>query len=177
MAKELIDGSLHVECWEAFDKALDFDKRPIRRAMHKLGKLIVGDAQMMLVLGGDDSPYPVRRTGSLARALQYRVSPSGFMMKAAPVKPSGASDYYPAYLHYGVKMGRRAGKLAAGAGHGKSNRRARGGREAYNIARDAGAWRIKPRENYMVDALEGRKDQARRILGAALERGFKYKNP
>ncbi|MBE5528872.1 hypothetical protein A9J41_14110 [Laribacter hongkongensis] len=156
MAKGLIDGSLHVEGWEAFDKALDFDKRPIRRAMHKLGKLIVGDAQMMLVLGGDDSPYPVRRTGSLARALQYRVSPSGFMMKAAPVKPSGASDYYPAYLHYGVRMGARR----------KKNHRAQA---------PVGAWRIKPRENYMVDALEGRKDQAHSVLSAALERGFKYK--
>ncbi|MCG9094456.1 hypothetical protein [Laribacter hongkongensis] len=151
MAKGLIDGSLHVEGWEAFDKALDFDKRPIRRAMHKLGKLIVGDAQMMLVLGGDDSPYPVRRTGSLARALQYKVSRSGFLVKAAPAMPAGASDYYPAYLHYGVAAGKRNGKY---------------GRRKVPLA---------PRDNYMIDALEGRKDQAHSVLSAALEKGFKYK--
>lgn len=156
MAKDSIDGYLHVEGWEAFDRALDFDRRPIRRAMHKLGKLIIGDAQMMLVLGGEDSPYPVRRTGALARALQYKVSRSGFLMKAAPAMPAGASDYYPAYLHYGVRMGARR----------KKNHKAQA---------QVGGWRIKPHENYMADALAGRTAQVQSVLGAALEKGFKYK--
>jgi hypothetical protein len=76
-------------------------------------------------------------------------------------------EFYPAYLHYGVRKGRRLGKLAPGQGKGRSNRRAKGIRAAALADRAAGEWRIKPRDNYMADALQDSSAQVQSILSAA----------
>jgi hypothetical protein len=161
-----IDGYLHVEGFDNFQRDA-FDKRKIRAGMRKVGLLIVQRAQMNLVLGKGQVGYPVNRTGATVESVTYKVSRSGFLVRISPTKTSAMEEFYPAYLHYGVKKGRKLGKLAPGQGKGKSNRRARGERAAALAERAAGEWRIKPRDNYMADALQDSASQVQSILSTA----------
>ena len=161
-----IDGYLHVEGFDNFERNA-FDKREIRAGMRKVGLLIAGRAQMNLALGKGQDGYPVNRTGTTVESVTYKVSRSGFLVRISPTKTSAMEEFYPAYLHYGVKKGRKLGKLAPGKGKGKSNRRAAGARAAAVAERAAGEWRIKPRDNYMVDALQDSASQVQSILSAA----------
>ncbi|VVP41237.1 hypothetical protein PS865_04868 [Pseudomonas fluorescens] len=161
-----IDGYLHVEGFDNFQRDA-FDKRKIRAGMRKVGLLIVQRAQMNLVLGKGQVGYPVNRTGATVESVTYKVSRSGFLVRISPTKTSAMEEFYPAYLHYGVKKGRKLGKLAPGQGKGKSNRRARGERAAAMAERAAGEWRIKPRDNYMADALQDSASQVQSILSTA----------
>lgn len=161
-----IDGYLHVEGFDNFERDA-FDKRKIRAGMRKVGLLIVQRAQMNLVLGKGQDGYPVNRTGATVESVTYKVSRSGFLVRISPTKTSAMEDFYPVYLHYGVKKGRKLGKLAPGQGKGKSNRRARGERAAAMAERAAGEWRIKPRDNYMADALQDSASQVQSILSTA----------
>ncbi|WP_426618275.1 hypothetical protein ACP3TY_19705 [Pseudomonas rustica] len=163
-----IDGYLHVEGFENFERDA-FDKRKIRAGMRKVGLLIVQRAQMNLVLGKGQDGYPVNRTGATVESVSFKVSRSGFLVRISPTKTSSMAEFYPAYLHYGVKKGRRLGKLAPGQGKGKSNRRARGERAAALAERASGEWRITPRDNYMADALQDSASQVQSILSAAFE--------
>jgi len=161
-----IDGYLHVEGFDNFQRDA-FDKRKIRAGMRKVGLLIVQRAQMNLVLGKGQDGYPVNRTGATVESVTYKVSRSGFLVRISPTKTSAMEEFYPAYLHYGVKKGRKLGKLAPGQGKGKSNRRARGERAAALAERAADEWRIKPRDNYMADALQDSASQVQSILSTA----------
>lgn len=161
-----IDGYLHVEGFDSFERDA-FDKRMIRAGMRKVGLLITQRAQMNLVLGKGQDGYPVNRTGATVESVSFKVSRSGFLVRISPTKTSAMEEFYPAYLHYGVKKGRKLGKLAPGKGKGKSNRRAIGARAAALAERAAGEWRIKPRDNYMTDALQDSSSQVQSILSAA----------
>ena len=161
-----IDGYLHVEGFDNFQRDA-FDKKQIRAGMRKIGKLIAQRAQMNLALGKGQDGYPVNRTGATLESIAFKVSRSGFLVKIAPRKTAAMKEFYPAYLHYGVKKGRRLGKLAPGLGKGKSNRRAKGARAAALAERAAGEWRITPRDNYMADALQDSSSQVQSILSAA----------
>lgn len=161
-----IDGYLHVEGFDNFERDA-FDKRKIRAGMRKIGLLITQRAQMNLVLGKGQDGYPVNRTGATVESVSFKVSRSGFLVRISPTKTSAMEEFYPAYLHYGVKKGRKLGKLAPGKGKGKSNRRAIGVRAAALAERAAGEWRIKPRDNYMADALQDSSTQVQEILSAA----------
>lgn len=155
-----IDGYLHVEGFENFERDA-FDKRKIRAGMRKVGLLVAQKAQMNLALGGGQDGYPTSRTGRTVESINFKVSRSGFLVRISPTKTSAMKDFYPVYLHYGVKKGRRPGKLAPG-------RRRRKGERANLIAeRAAGEWRIKPRDNYMADALQDSASQVQSILSAA----------
>ncbi|VVQ17027.1 hypothetical protein PS914_05948 [Pseudomonas fluorescens] len=161
-----IDGYLHVEGFDSFERDA-FDKRKIRAGMRKVGLLITQRAQMNLVLGKGQDGYPVNRTGATVESVNFKVSRSGFLVRISPTKTTAMEEFYPAYLHYGVKKGRKLGKLAPGKGKGKSNRRAIGARAAALAERAAGEWRIKPRDNYMADALQDSSSQVQSILSAA----------
>ncbi|VVP34354.1 hypothetical protein PS870_04487 [Pseudomonas fluorescens] len=161
-----IDGYLHVEGFDNFERDA-FDKRKIRAGMRKVGLLITQRAQMNLVLGKGQDGYPVNRTGATVESVSFKVSRSGFLVRISPTKTSAMEEFYPAYLHYGVKRGRKPGKLAPGKGKGKTNRRAAGVRAAAVAERASGEWRIKPRDNYMVDALQDSSSQVQSILSAA----------
>ena len=161
-----IDGYLHVEGFENFERDA-FDKRKIRAGMRKVGLLITQRAQMNLVLGKGQDGYPVNRTGATVESVSFKVSRSGFLVRISPTKTSAMEEFYPAYLHYGVKKGRKIGRLAPGQGKGKSNRRAKGDRAAALAERASGEWRIKPRDNYMADALQDSASQVQSILSAA----------
>lgn len=161
-----IDGYLHVEGFDNFERDA-FDKRKIRAGMRKVGLLITQRAQMNLVLGKGQDGYPVNRTGATVESVSFKVSRSGFLVRISPTKTSAMEEFYPAYLHYGVKKGRKIGRLAPGQGQGKSNRRAKGDRAAALAERASGEWRIKPRDNYMADALQDSASQVQSILSAA----------
>jgi len=161
-----LDGYLHLEGFDNFQRDA-FDKRKVRAGMRKIGKLVTQRAQMNLALGKGQAGYPVNRTGATLESIKFKVSRSGFLVKIAPSKTSAMKEFYPTYLHYGVKQGRRLGKLAPGKGRGKSNRRAAGARAAALSERTAGAWRIRPHDNYMADALQDSSASIQSILSAA----------
>jgi hypothetical protein len=161
-----LDGYIHVEGFDSFERDA-FDKRKIRAGMRKAGQLVRQRAQMNLALGKGQDGYPVNRTGTTLESIDFKVSRSGFLVKIAPRKTAAMKEFYPAYLHYGVKQGRRLAKLAPGQGKGKSNRRGAGVRAAALAIRAAGEWRIKPRDNYMADALQDSNSQVQAILAAA----------
>lgn len=161
-----VEGYLHVEGFGRFEREA-FDKKKIRAGMRKIGRLVTQRAQMNLALGKGKDGYPVSRTGATLESITPKVSRSGFLVKIAPRKTSAMTAYYPAFLHYGVKRGKRLGKLAPGQGKGKSNRRANGARAAAMAERAAGQWRIAPRDNYMADALQDSSSQVQSILSAA----------
>lgn len=161
-----LDGYLHIEGFDKFERDA-FDKKKIRAAMSKVGKLVTQRAQMNLALGKGQDGYPVNRTGATLESIKFKVSRSGFLVKIAPRKTGAMKEFYPAYLHYGVKKGRRLAKLAPGKGKGKSNRRASGVRAAAMAERAAGEWRITPRDNYMADALQDSSSDIQSILSAA----------
>lgn len=167
-----IEGYLHFEGFDNFERAA-FDKKQIRAGMRKSGRLVAQRAQMNLALGKGQDGYPVSRTGATLESIAFRVSRSGFLVKIAPRKTAAMTEFYPVFLHYGVKRGRRIGRLAPGKGKGKSNRRARGARAAAIAARAAGEWRIKPRDNYMADALQDTSSDVQSILSAAFSAALK----
>lgn len=161
-----LDGYVHFEGFDSFERDA-FDRKKIRAGMRKAGRLVMQKAQMNLALGGGRDGYPVSRTGATLDSIKAKVSRSGFLVRVAPTKTGAMKAYYPAFLHYGVKLGRRLGKLAPGAGVGKTNRRAKGVRAQALAARASGEWRITPRDNYMADALQDSSSQVQRLLAAA----------
>lgn len=156
-----IDGYLHVEGFDQFDREA-FNKRKIRAGMRKAGQLITGRAQMNLALGGGQEGYPVNRTGATTDSISFKLSRSGFLVRVAPSKTSSMKEFYPAYLHYGVRMGSKVRGRGAGMG-----RRARGKRQELLDARRQNGWRITPRDNYMTDALTDSRADVQRILQQA----------
>ncbi len=161
-----LDGYIHVEGFDQFGRDA-FDKRKIRAGMRKVGRLVTQRAQMNLALGKGQDGYPVNRTGATLESIKFKVSRAGFLVKIAPAKTAAMKEFYPAYLHYGVKKGRRLAKLAPGRGKGKANRRAPGVRASALAERAAGEWRIRPRDNYMADALQDSSSDVQSILSAA----------
>ncbi|MFK0090648.1 hypothetical protein ACIQUS_25580 [Pseudomonas sp. NPDC090755] len=161
-----VGAYLHIEGFDQFHQDL-FDRREIKKGMRRAGKLVAQRAQLNIALARGQGDYPVNRTGTTLQSIKFKVSRAGFLVKVAPYKTSAMKEYYPAYLHYGVKQGRRLQPLAPGKGRGKSNRRAKGQRAAALAERAAGAWRITPRANYMEDALQDSKGRVEAILRSA----------
>lgn len=161
-----VDAYMHIEGFDQFGREI-FDKKQIKSGMRKAGRLVSRRAQLNLALARGQDNYPVSRTGRTVESIKFKVSRAGFLAKVAPYKTSTMQEYYPAYLHYGVKMGGKPKALEPGKGRGKSNRRARGQLAAEKAKRAAGAWRIEPRANYMEDALQDEKAQVQSILKAA----------
>lgn len=116
---------------------IDFDRRPIRNAMRNIGRDMQREARKLVSRRAISGPgeNPGRRTGATQRAIKYRVSRPGFLVRIAPFKTAEmGKDFYPAFLHYGSE---------------KNN--------------------LKPRKNYMVEALDNRADNTRNALRNALE--------
>lgn len=153
------EGYLHIEGFDSFSRDA-FDKSKVRAGMRKIGRLVVQRAQMNLLLSRGEDLYPVNRTGTTVKSISARVSRSGFMVRVAPRRTPAMKDYYPAYLHYGVRLGSRIKSLASG-------RRKNGERADLIAARRNGGWRIAPRANYMADAMQDVSDDIRTILTEA----------
>lgn len=155
---------VHVEGFEHFHRD-SFNKRQVRYAMRKAGRLVENRAKLNLALAGSGSNYPRKLRGVLRDSIKTRVSRSGFLVKVMPDKIAGMVEYYPAYLHYGVKQG---GRIKGTGG----KRRAKGQRQSLIAARKAGDWRIAPRDNYIADALEDEASGVRAVLSAGFRRAL-----
>ncbi|WP_064577182.1 hypothetical protein [Cupriavidus gilardii] len=153
----MADGAfyMHIEGFEGFDKAIDFNKRKVRAAMRKAGRLVAGQAKMNVALARGAEGYPAVRTGALRESIDFKLSRSGFLVRVAPKKTSAMPAPYFVYLHYGVRRGMK--------------------RRKDHKAQPAGPWRIKPRANYMADALQDRSDQVRSLLQQALADSLEIK--
>ena len=132
---------------------IDFERSKVRRAMRTLGREVQKESRRLIarraISGAGE--YPGRQTGRLWRAVKYHVSRSGFMVRIQPDKTGEMKDFYPAYLHYGI---RRTRSLALAKRH---------------VKQPEGPYRLAPRANFMADALENRREQTRTVLRAALQ--------
>lgn len=148
-----VNGYLHMEGWDSFRK-LDFKKGEIRKGMRAAGRAVQLAARKRIRKGKAQGDYPAGQSGVLSRSIQVKVSRPGFMVRVAPQKtPAMGRDFYPAYLFYGV-----TGKKA------RKDRRSQ--------AKD-GKWRVKPRGNYMADALEEQAGNVRATLTTAFAAALK----
>ena len=123
---------------------IDYNRAPIRKAL-RLEVNLVRDLARSLVSGGSPSApgaYPGQRKGVLKRSIKSKVLRSGLAAIARPEKTARmGKDYYPAFLRHGVKQ-RRGKALHPG---------------------------LKPRGDYMVDALEQRSSGATEAIRLALQ--------
>jgi len=85
---------------------VDFDKRKIRKTMRVLGRDVQKEARRLIarraISGAGE--FPGRDTGALWRAIKYKVSKPGFLVRVEPAKTAEMGpDFYPAFLLYGSK--------------------------------------------------------------------------
>lgn len=156
-----IEGYLHIDGFENLEQEV-FNKRKVRAGMRKVGRLVAGRGQMNLALGGGSDGYPVNRTGTTVESINFKVSSGGFLVRVSPYKTSNMKEFYPTYLHYGVRMGSRIQPLPRY--QGRRQRRSKGVRQKLVSARQQLGWRITPRDNYMTDALQDSRADVERIL-------------
>lgn len=148
---------LHIDGFEGFDRFVDFDRKPIRKAMRSAGQLVRRDAVAYVSRGAVSKPgeYPGKQRGVLSRSIKVKVSRSGFLVRVSPQMVDGMKAFYPAFLAYGARH-------KAGA---RRDRRSKG----------VGPLRIEPRANYMVDAKDARATEIRMILSAAFASSLRIK--
>lgn len=155
---------MHIEGFDQFHRD-SFDKRKVRSAFRKAGRLVADRTRLNLSLAATGSNYPRKLSGVLRDSIKFKVSRSGFMVKVMPEKTAGMEEYYPAFLHYGVKQGNRV----RGTG---GKRRGKGERQTLITARKQGAWRIAPRDNYVADALEDENSRVQSVLRAGFAKAL-----
>lgn len=149
-------------------QGIRFNKARVRRAFVDIGRSVRRDAVRKVVRRAisKEGEAPGRVTGDLARSIGYYVPRAtsrrpGFMVKVSHNKGEGASkaipssDFYPAYLFYGVRRSAR---------RGKSHRKGASG---------GSPWRIAPRQNYFAKTLRDRSYQIQRTLFNALQASVK----
>lgn len=132
---------------------IDFDRKKIRKALRANGRMIQKEARRLVSRRAVSSAgeAPGRDTGALFRSIKTKVSRSGFLAKIAPQKTAEMGDhFYPAYLYYGVRAGSTRTR-----DHSKKS--------------DGGnGWRIDQRMNFMVEALNNKRNGARVALAESL---------
>jgi hypothetical protein len=123
---------------------IDYNRAPIRKALRLEINQIRDRARSFVSGASPSSPgeYPGKRTGVLKRAIKSKVLRSGMAAVARPEKtPRMGKYYYPAFLLHGVKQ--RKGKAVTPG--------------------------LKPRQDYMVEALQVRTAAATDALRDALQ--------
>lgn len=138
---------LHIDKFDMYGK-LDFDKKQIRKAMRYAGKEVQSTAKGLVSQrrSSKRDQFPGKKTGTLQRSIKAKVSRSGFMVIIKPYKTSQMEEFYPAYLHYGVRNGAVRGKSHKAGASGGSG------------------WRIAPRKNYMQEALYQKQGRVKAII-------------
>ena len=169
-----VDGYIHIEGFEKFEREA-FDKKKIRAAMRKAGKLVRQRAQMNIALARGQDSYPLNRTGELLGSINFKVSRSGFMVKVAPYK-TGFGPFpgeifharFPNELH-GVSVQDAIDSVEQIFKNDIEASRVRAGAawSALVAERKRNGWRIEPRANYMSDALQDSGSDVRAILSRA----------
>ncbi|MGQ3663180.1 hypothetical protein [Citrobacter braakii] len=169
-------GGTYVHVDFVGDTRVDFDRRKVRKAFKTIGQAIQQDARDRVSsrrgsLPGQD---PGWESGKLYRSIGYFI-PSmtknrpGFMVKISPNQRKGkgmtplarGEEYYPADLFFGVKRGAKR----VYDEHGKRSHK--------KGAAGGSGWRIKPRANYMVEALNDKRNWTEKVLFNALKSAVK----
>ena len=133
-----------------------FNRARVRRAFVTIGQRHMRDARRLVMRRARSAPgeNPGYQTGRLARSI-------GFMTRIAPNQRNGkgnrmiSGDFYPAFLFFGVRGGakrRRSHHRGASGGSG---------------------WRLAPRNNFMVEALEKNRSWTRYFLARELRKSLK----
>lgn len=138
---------------EGFSR-IDFEAKKVRKGMRQIGADVRKHARRLIARRAISAAgeYPGRQSGAMMRSIKAKVSRSGFMVVVRPQKTAEmGEDFYPAFLHYGVRQQRDA---SVAKRHGKQAE---------------GAYRLAPRRNFMTDALEARRDNARSVLRGVLQ--------
>lgn len=165
MAKK--DSFLHVDIQQPW--RLVFDRRQVRRAFAVIGQHHMTVARTLISSRDSSKPgeNPGFRTGLLSKSIGYYVPNAtanrpGFMVKISPNQKRGKGktasiigDFYPAFLSYGVRRGAKRRK-----GHHKG-------------ASGGSGWRIAPRNNFMVEALDKLTPWTRYVLTKALRHSLR----
>lgn len=155
---------VHVDGFDQFHRD-SFNKRQVRYAMRKAGRLVENRAKLNLALAGSGSNYPRKLRGVLRDSIKTRVSRSGFLVKIMPDKTAGMAEYYPAFLHYGVRQG-------ASIYHTNGKKNSKSKIRSLMPERNKRGWRITPRGNYIADALEDEASRVRAVLSAGFRRAL-----
>lgn len=96
---------------EGFSR-IDFDRTKVRKGMREVGRDVQKEARKLVSRRAVSRPgqNPGRRSGALFRAIKYKVSRPGFLVRIAPQKTAEMGEYfYPAFLQYGsVKINLKA---------------------------------------------------------------------
>ncbi|MCN2030033.1 hypothetical protein MLZ02_23345 [Escherichia coli] len=145
-----------------------FNRARVRRAFVTIGQCHMRDARRLVMRRARSAPgeNPGYQTGRLARSIGYMVpraskKRAGFMTRIAPNQRNGkgnrmiSGDFYPAFLFFGVRGGakrRRSHHRGASCGSG---------------------WRLAPRNNFMVEALEKNRSWTRYFLARELRKSLK----
>lgn len=169
-------GSVQVSVGLAGHKRIDFDKRAIKRTLRSEAGQIRKLARRLVSRRAASAPneMPGRQSGALMRSIRVKVSSGGFWAKIAPYMTSEMQEFYPAFLFYGVKSQGRIKRLEPGQGIGPTNRRRRGERAKLEAERRASSsYRLRPRDNYMVSALDTRRGAAQAAILSALKGSLK----
>jgi len=132
---------------------IDFNKKQVRKGMRVVGRDVQKEARRLIarraISGAGE--YPGHQSGRLWRAIKYHVSRSGFMVRIQPDKTGEMKYFYPSSLHYGI---RRVRSLALARRHKKQ---------------PEGPYRLAPRNNFMIDALDNRNQNVRSVLRNVLK--------
>lgn len=161
--------NLHVDFNQP--KEMVFNRARLRRAFVALGQVHLRDTRRLLMRRKRSSPgeNPGYQTGKLSRSIGYYVPRAsskrpGLMVKLAPNQKLGKGSrpiletFYPAFLHYGVRS----------ASYHLSQKQRR-----QKMHHHRGGWRIVPRNNYMIEALNRNKDWTRYFLLRELKRSLR----
>jgi hypothetical protein len=127
-------------------QSIDFDKKRIRKELRQLGGVVRKDARKLVARRAVSraGEDPGKDSGAMQRSIKAKTYKTGMAARIAPQKTAEMGpEYYPAFLMYGV---RNAGSPG---------------------------WRIEPRNNFMITALEGRREMVRDTLTAALKTALK----
>jgi hypothetical protein len=123
---------------------IDYNSAPVRKALRQQINPIRDLARALVSSAPTSAPgeYPGKRTGVLRRAIKSKVLRSGLAAVARPEKtPRMGKYYYPAFLLHGVKK-----------------------RDGHAVTPG-----LKPRKDYMTDALEQRTGAATEAIREALQ--------
>lgn len=153
MARDFVQIFVTVEGKER----IDFDKKKVRKALRDSGRMIQKEGRRIVSQRAVSQPgdYPGRDTGTLRKSIRLKVSRPGFLVSIAPRMVEGMERFYPAFLHYGVKQGAV--------------------RQKDHKKQTISQWRVSPRGNYMVEALQRREVQAKTALANALKESLTAK--
>lgn len=166
-------GGTEVHVGLKYHSYIDYDRKVLRRAMVKGASEIRKEARRLIARRAISAAgeFPGSTTGTLKRSVGIVSKGSkGGWIKIGVKKTTGMDKFYPAFLFYGVKKLGKIERLAPGEGRGKSNRRKRGDRAKIVAERKASTgYVIAPRANYIMAALDAKRDHVKTIIQEALK--------